>query len=443
MSESTNRVNNGYYDDEEEISIPELFGYVFNHFKMIVIITLVVSIIGVCYALLTPKAYEVSATLKIQAPYGAGTVQKYSNNSFSSNIIMNDVFLRSNIENAIKNTPSEKEVELKYEDVIEVLTYAAVSGTYNWTITLEKTSDTEYWAQFITNMVEPIMAEVVETYSKDAETARSEIQKRIAQYEELKSFVSSSSSSSSSADDTDLRSYQATITSLNEELRAVDQYEQYLSTAFEWVLKPQSGEKSVGKSRAVICLIFFLAGGVVSVIIALVLGFTDKRVYNSTKLKETVDDRLAASVPLYKKGCVIDEREFRYIAEKINLKKDDTLSIVTLSEKAGGKTISSRLEKECEAKVMNLGLLSEKPDVISRIRESSYTLVVLRAGVDNYTVLEKFISDMAAIGVTSYGFVLNGVDKSDKDVTLYSEKESYTSHKWLLETWKSYYTKNL
>ncbi len=442
MSESTNRVNNGYYDDEEEISIPELFGYVFNHFKMIVIITLVVSLIGVCFALLTPKAYEVSATLKIQAPYGAGTVQKYSNNPFSSTIIMNDVFLRSNIENAIKNTPSEKEVDLLYEDVIEDLSYWAVDGTYNWIITLEKTSDTEYWIQFIENMVAPVMAEVPETFSKDAETARGEIQKRIAQYEELKSVVSSSTTAFSS-DDTDLRSYQATITSLNEELRIVDQFELYLPTAVEWVLTPRSGEKSVGMSRAVMCVIFFLAGGVVSVIIALVLGFTDKRVYNSTKLRETVDDRLVASIPLYKKNSEIDEREFRYIAEKINLKKDDTLSVVTLSEKAGGKTISSRLEKECEAEVVNLGLLVEKPDVISGIRESSYTLVVLRAGVDNYTVLEKFISDMAAIGVTSYGFVLNGVDKSDKDVTLYSEKESYTSHKWLRETWKSYYTKNL
>lgn len=442
MSESTNRVNNGYYDDEEEISIPELFGYVFNHFKMIVIITLVVSLIGVCFALLTPKAYEVSATLKIQAPYGAGTVQKYSNNPFSSTIIMNDVFLRSNIENAIKNTPSEKEVDLLYEDVIEDLSYWAVDGTYNWIITLEKTSDTEYWIQFIENMVAPVMAEVPETFSKDAETARGEIQKRIAQYEELKSVVSSSTTAFSS-DDTDLRSYQATITSLNEELRIVDQFELYLPTAVEWVLTPRSGEKSVGMSRAVMCVIFFLAGGVVSVIIALVLGFTDKRVYNSTKLRETVDDRLVASIPLYKKNSEIDEREFRYIAEKINLKKDDTLSVVTLSEKAGGKTISSHLEKECEAEVVNLGLLVEKPDVISGIRESSYTLVVLRAGVDNYTVLEKFISDMAAIGVTSYGFVLNGVDKSDKDVTLYSEKESYTSHKWLRETWKSYYTKNL
>ncbi len=442
MSESTNRVNNGYYDDEEEISIPELFGYVFNHFKMIVIITLVVSLIGVCFALLTPKVYEVSATLKIQAPYGAGTVQKYSNNPFSSTIIMNDVFLRSNIENAIKNTPSEKEVDLLYEDVIEDLSYWAVDGTYNWIITLEKTSDTEYWIQFIENMVAPVMAEVPETFSKDAETARGEIQKRIAQYEELKSVVSSSTTASSS-DDTDLRSYQATITSLNEELRIVDQFELYLPTAVEWVLTPRSGEKSVGMSRAVMCVIFFLAGGVVSVIIALVLGFTDKRVYNSTKLRETVDDRLVASIPLYKKNSEIDEREFRYIAEKINLKKDDTLSVVTLSEKAGGKTISSRLEKECEAEVVNLGLLVEKPDVISGIRESSYTLVVLRAGVDNYTVLEKFISDMAAIEVTSYGFVLNGVDKSDKDVTLYSEKESYTSHKWLRETWKSYYTKNL
>ncbi len=442
MSECTNKVNNGYYDDEEEISISELFGYVFNHFKLIVIITLVVTLIGVCYAFLTPKAYEVSAVVKIQVPYGKETVQKYSNSNFSASEIIDDVFLRSNIENAIKNTPSGNDDELDYEDITENLMYAEVKGTNKFKIYIEKTSDTDYWTQLISNMVEPIMAEVVDICTQNAATARSEIQKRIAQYEELKSSVSSSSSSSSSTDDTYIRSYQAAIMSLEEELREVEQFQVSAGTSFEWAQSPEKGNKSVGKSRVVICLIFFLAGGVVGVITALVLGFTDKRIYNSTKLTETVDKRLVASIPLYKKGVALDKREFKYIAEKLNLKKEDRLSVVTLSENGGGKTISSNLEKEMDAEVVNLGLLTDKPDVISSIRTSSYTLVVLRAGFDNYTVLDKFISDMSSIGVLNYGFVLNGVDKSDKNVTIYSDISSYTRHLWLLETWKSYYRKN-
>ncbi len=438
MSDCTKDVGNGYYSDEEELSIGELFGYVFNHFKLIVLITLVVTLIGVCYALVTPESYEVSALLKIQVPYGEETMEKYSNSNFSSTEIMHDIFLRSNIEAAIKNTPGVGKKEIDYEDIAEELKYEEVEGTNNWKIYIEKTSSPEYWTALISNLVEPVMGNVVESYKSYVEAAGSEIEKRIAEYEELKSGIASSST-----DDTYVRSYQTAIMTLEGELRDVEQFEKNLSSSLTWVQTPERGNKSVGRSRIVICLIFFFMGGVIGVITALVLGFTDKRIYNSTKLKDTVDTRLIASIPLYKKGAGIERREFKYIAEKLALEKDDTLSILTLSEKAGGKTISSALEKEMDAKVINLGLLSEKPDVISSIRCSSYTLVVLRAGCDNYTVLEKFISDMSSLGVDKYGFVLNGVDKSDKDVTLYSDKSSYTSHKWLLETWESYYKKNM
>lgn len=61
---------------------------------------------------------------------------------------------------------------------------------------------------------------------------------------------------------------------------------------------------------------------------------------------------------------------------------------------------------------------------------------------DDSIKLQKLIDDLKLIGVKDYGFVLNCVDLSDKNVIKYSGDNNYKKHKWLIETWKSYYKKN-
>ncbi len=45
--------------------------------------------------------------------------------------------------------------------------------------------------------------------------------------------------------------------------------------------------------------------------------------------------------------------------------------------------------------------------------------------------------------VCNNDFVFYGVDKLDKNVTLYSDRTSYATLIWFLESWKSYYKKNI
>lgn len=430
MSECGNRGNACPYNDDDEISLSELFGHIFNHFRLILVIILVFTLVGVCYAVLKPDEYKVYAVVKIQEPYGSEEVKKFGGESITATQVLYDIFSRPNMENAIANTPSEKKVY--FEDVEENLLYVNIKETDNYSIYIKKTHDISYWIEFINNLVSPVMTSASSTYLSEANKALETVKDSILSYEELLS----------SANDTERQNLQTTINNLKIEKKAIETYISALPQAFEWVIEPSSSTKCVGTSKTLICIVFLLAGVVVGVVAALIIGFNDKRIYSSIVLKEKMNGRLVASVPLYKKGTDLDRREFEYIAEKLPLNKDDKLSIVSLSPKAGKKTIEKGLKCETEAEVRNLGNITEKPEILSEVRASSYTLVVLRAGFDALPRVDKLVDDFREIGVENYGFVLNGVDKSDKDVILYSGKESYAKHIWLLETWKGYYRKN-
>lgn len=429
MSEYGKREYSGSYDDEE-ISLSELFGHIFNHFKLVLVITLIFTLAGVCYAVLKPEEYKVYAVVKIQEPYGSEVVEKYGGESLNATQLLYSVFTRFNIENAIANTQGENKIY--YEDVEENLLYTNIKETSNYSIYIKKTDDTAYWIEFINNLVSPVMDSVTSTYQGEAENALKAIDESIAGYEELLT----------SANDAERQNLQTSINALRTDRRAVETYVSTLTRAFEWIVEPVQSTKCVGTSKTVIAVIFLLAGGLIGVVTSLVIGFNDKHIYSSALLKDKVHGRLIASVPLYKKGTDLDEREFEYIKEKLSFKGDEKLSIVSLSPKAGKKTIESGLKKVTEIEVVNFGNINERPEILSQAKASSFTLVVLRAGFDTFPQVDKLMDDFEEIGVKDYGFVLNGVDKSDKNVILFKEKDSYARHLWLLETWKGYYRKN-
>lgn len=417
--------------DDDEISLSELFGHIFDRFKMIVIITLIFSVVGVAVALLIPRQYEVSSVIRVKDPYGAGVVSKYGREYFSSSEALYEIFSKTNIEEAMKNTPSDKEME--YKDVIKAVGHGNISGTYNYSINVAKTSETDYYILFINNLVNQIKNKISPTYLKDAQTAKDVVEDRILNY---------TNNLAGTTDDIEKKSLLDTITNLKEESRALDIYISDLDSSIVWVMEPVKGDDNVGTSKALVCICFFLCGGVIGVILSLVLGFSDKRIYKTETLKKIVDDKTISSIPLYLDANKIDEREFKYIAEKLKLTENDDVVITSLSDKAGKATIQKGLEKETKAKITDLGVIRETPEEYSSIKRAKYTLVVLRAGIDDSIKLEKLIDDLKLIGVKDYGFVLNCIDSTDKNVIKYSCDNNYKKHKWLIETWKSYYKKN-
>ncbi len=434
MNEYNSAENEYLYDDDDEITLGELFAHLFDHFRLIVVITLIFSLIGVGYALMQSKEYEVSATVRISEPYGTSVIREYGGRYFTVSDELYELFSRENIEKAIKNTPTEKpDAEPTYEDINESLRYSSISGTYNYRIYVEKTSDTGYWTAFINNLVNNRVDTESERYLTDAETVKALIEDRIADYNELLSTPSS---------DGELKSTLDTITALKNSLRAVEVYINTLDSSFEWVTEPVVGTKNQGTSKALICIIFFLAGGVVGVITALCVGFGDKRVYSSKTLKKRGGGKLIFSIPLYKNADYIDRREFEYIAAKLNLEEDKTVALVSLSPKAGNLTIEKGLKGVTKAEIKNLGIAYDNPATLSRLKDYSYVLIVLRAGIDDSVHIEKITEDLESMGIKNYGFVLNAVDVSDRNVTRYIPKEKYSHHIWLLQSWKGYYRKN-
>lgn len=434
MNEYNNAENEYLYEDDDEITLGELFGHLFDHFKLIVVITLIFSLIGVGYALMQSKEYEVSATVRIKEPYGTSVIKEYGGKYMTVSEELYQLFSRDNIENAIKNTPTSKpDAKITYEDINEKLGYTNISGTDNYRIYISKTADTDYWTVFIKNLVDSMADTESQRYLSEAETVKAIIEERIESYEALLSSPSS---------DVELKSTLDTVTSLKNSLRAVEVYIKNLDSSFEWVTGPVVGTKNQATSRALICIIFFLAGGVVGVITALCVGFSDKRVYSSKTLKKTVDGKLIASIPLYRNADDMDRREFEYIASKLNLTEEKTAALVSLSPKAGNITIEKGLNKVTKAHITNLGMAYDNPSTLSLLKDYSNTIIVLRAGIDDTLHIEKIIEDLDTMGIKNYGFVLNAVDVSDRNVTVYIPKEKYTHHIWLLQSWKGYYRKN-
>ena len=436
MSEYSNNssIENEYYYDDDEITLGELFGHVFDRFMLIVIITLAFSAIGVVYALMQPKQYSVTATVNISAPSGSDVVKEYGGKTFSAAEQVYELFSQSNIENAIAETPTDDpKAVIIYEDIEENLQYENVKNTNVYKIYVTKTADTDYWTAFITNLVNARLDKVAETYLSEAETVKKTIEDSIADNEALLP---------SNTSDVDRKSILDKITELKEKLRTVEVYIDSLDSSFKWVTEPVVGTKNQATSRALICIIFFLCGGVVGVITALALGFSDKHVYSSKSLKKIVDGKLIASIPLYKDSKDIDKREFEYITSKLNLTDDKTLSMISLNPKAGNITVEKGLKTVTKADITNLGIVADNPESLSKLSDKDYTLVILRAGIDDSIKVEKLMEDLKTVGLDNYGFVLNCVDVSDRNVTVYLKKDEYKHHKWLLESWKLYYRKN-
>lgn len=426
-----NSKRNDYYEDE--ISIEELIGFVLDRFKLVFIITLLGTLVGLAVALMSTPKFDVSATLKIEEPYGTETVQKYGGKVFNATQMLYDIFSRTNLEATIEKTPATKpDAKILYEDIEENLKYENIKETNNYTISVSKTADTEYWVAFINNLLDTVEAQL-QDFRSEAENVKKTIEVAIADNE---TYLASELT------DVERTAALSKASSLKSELRTVEVYIGALDSTVEWVSEPAAGTKKQNSGTVKICAIAFLCGGVIGVLLAFLLGFIDRHIYSSKKLKDLVDDKLVSSIPLYNKAEDLSSKEFEYITSKLNLTEDKKLSLLSLSPKAGNQTVEKGLKAVTKAPIVNLGTIADNPDSLSKLSAFSYTLVVLRAGIDNSVRIEKLMEDFKAVGVSDYGFVLNCVDVSDKNVTVYLAQDKYKHRKLLLESWKSYYKKN-
>lgn len=415
-------------NDEDEISIIELFQMVFNHFFMIVGIVLVFSIIGVASALLfVPEKHNVEASIEIKSPIGTGTLSKYGIEFYSANSIMYTMFSKSSLESAIPDG-----TEGEYSNIVKPLKYENVKNTSSWTITASEVRDTELYISMINTIVEK-QIEALDYYKRSAEIGRTLVEDRINEFNVTLSSLDG---------DEQRRIVVDSLITAKSDLQIINSYIDSLSSVIIWNEKPVAGDENVGTSKAMVCIVFFLAGGVIGVLAAWIIDFSDKHIYNTEKLIPFCNGggKLLSSIPLYKNPEEISSSEFAYIKSKISPDYKNIV-VTSITPKAGKTMIADGLKKETSADVYDAASISTKPEVFESIKNSDYALIILRAGIDTFSSLDKLITDLKLAG-TDYGFILNAVDISDKNASRYASDDAYIKHRWLLDSWYRFYHRN-
>ncbi len=415
-------------NDEDEISIAELFQMVFNHFFMIVGIVLLFCVLGVCCALfLVPDKHDVEAAVYIRPVTGTSTLSKYGIEYYSAASIVYNMLSKSSLESVI---PSGSDV--KITDLEKTLSCNNIKNTDYWVISASDTKDSDFYVSLISSLVDKQILGL-SSYRKSAASGRSRIESAIA---ELNRMLSSAEGNEERVSISDR------IASAENELMIVDNYINALDSAITWTEMPVIDEENTGTSKAMVCIAFFLVGGVIGVAVAWIIDFSDKHIYSSSKLLSFIDSRkLLSSVPLYRDSSAISPLEFSYISSKISPDHKNII-VTSVSDKAGKSLIADGLRSSSiGAAVTEAESVTADPAVFDQIKSADYALIVLRAGIDTFISLDKLISDLNLTS-TDYGFVFNCVDVSDRNTNRYKAEDAYIKHKWLTESWHKFYKRN-
>lgn len=419
MSTYQNSINK---NNDEEIDLIELVKMIFNHFIMVLSIVVIFSAIGVAIALLMPEKHDINAIIEIKAPYDSSVLKRYGIDSYSYDDVMKKMFTETSMMKALPET--DKVITSKA--LVDTIKYDNIPGTHYYKISVDKAEDIAFYVELINNLVKDAGEEIVTKYTKPAEEGL-----KLA-INELADFRKEFSDYTTSDFFSGVNMYLA-------HENAINYFISIIPEAVTYVEEPIVSEENTGFGKAKLCIIFFFIGGIVGVLSAWCIDFSDKRIYNSDKLRELTGDKLVASIPLYKDGNAISPLEYSYIATKLN--NPSSILITSLSSKAGKSTIAKGLNKELSGVIIDSPSISKTPEALVESKNNDIVLVVIRAGVDTFPKLDKLITDLKTQG-DNYMFILNAVEYSDKNVNLYSSKDNYIKHKWLKESWKHYYDKN-
>lgn len=419
MSTYQNSINK---NNDEEIDLIELVKMIFNHFIMVLSIVVIFSAIGVAVALLMPEKHDINAIIEIKAPYDSSALKRYGIDSYSYDDVMKKMFTETSMMKALPKTDKEGSAK----SLLDTIKYSNIPGTHYYKITVDKATDTAFYVDIINNLVANSNKEISNSYKSIAESGLDLLETSLSKFK-------------TEFSDYSLGNYYSTYNTYLENESAINYFISIIPKAVTYLEAPIVSEENTGFGKAKLCIIFFFIGGIVGVLSAWCIDFSDKRIYNSEKLRELTGDKLVASIPLYKDGNAISPLEYSYIATKLN--NPSSILITSLSSKAGKSTIAKGLNKELSGVIIDAPSLSKTPEALVESKNNDIVLIVIRAGVDTFPKLDKLITDLKTQG-GNYIFILNAVEYSDKNVNLYSSRDNYIKHKWLKESWKHYYDNN-
>lgn len=418
---------------DDELYLSDLFKIVFNHFLMIAIFALSFAIIAFGFASLKPDKRDISVTVQIKTPSANSTISSYGYDYYTGDSLNYAITARDNLTYALNNTERpEKLMKAKLDDIKKNISSETVPGALSYyKYLVAGTEYPEFYINLISTAIDNINQYAKELSENSYSLTKEQITRAIA-----------TERSNTYTDSIDIRNQAERIRQLQNELLRLEVYKESTENPIIAV-ETYISEDTVGTSKLVIAIVAFILGGVVGVIIAFSIDLTDKRIYNAKQLYRLYSkDDVVANIALYKNGLKDSSKDIQYIAEKIKDKGNNIL-VTSISEKAGKTTIATGLGKNLPSDyhLIDGDRINNNPDMLSKAADSDCTIVVLKAGFDSSIDTNKALRDLLTVNAKNIYLVLNGIEYSDKELTLFEDKSEYQRHIWLLETWRNFYKK--
>ena len=421
--------------DSDEVSIAQLIGMVFNHFWLIVLICILATClgIGVAFLFLSSPSCTLYMTVEYDLLLNSSYVSKYGIKNYNLSYCVSSLKSVSGILGYIQKIGKDS-TDYDIPEMMENMTISNVSGTNLIKVEIKDVPDEDiaFFSGYINYTVDVINDTIRESTKKPVENAIEYVNGQISQIQ--------------SGTESDVFKSQGELTLLNNwqsellDLKNIDSSSQEALSFIDDSTVVR--EKGTSKLKVIICS--FVLGGMIGVALALVIDFSDKRIYKTLyfRERENLNAHLLSSVPLYKSEERININEYKYIANKLD---PDTKSLVvsSISPKAGKTLIANGIAKYLPGtKVIDGFSILKDTNAISEIKNSDVVLIVLRSGIDTTNTLDRLVEDFKQLGIKDYWFVFNGVDISDEGTVKYSNSDDYSHHYWLTTTWRRYYRKH-
>ena len=417
---------------EDELYLSDLFRIVFNHFLMIAIIALSFAIIGFSIASLKPEKRDVSVTVQIKTPSANNTITNYGNDVYTSESLNYAITARDNLTYAINNTDIPKELkDMKLDDFKARISSENVQGPLSYyKYSVNATEYPDFCIELLTTAIDNINEFASELSENSYALTKEQIERTIA-----------TEKATSYTDEVDIRNQAERIRQMQNDLSRLEVYKKATTNPINHI-ETYISDNTVGTSRLVVALVAFVLGGVIGVIIAFSIDLTDKRIYSTRQLYRLYSkDDVLANIALYKSPREKDTCDIKYIAMKLQDKGKNIL-VTSISERAGKTTISSGLNSLLkDTTVIDGDRINNNPDMLSKARNADMTLLIVKAGFDTSIDVNKALRDLLSVDAKNIYIIFNGVECSDKELTLYENKSAYKKHLWLLETWRGFFKK--
>ena len=418
---------------DDELYLSDLFRIVFNHFLMIAIIALSFAILGFGIASIKPEKRDVSVTVQIKTPNANNTISNYGNDIYTSDSLNYAITARDNLTYAINNTDIPEQLKnMKLDDFKAQISSENVQGSLSYyRYSVNATEYPEFCINLLNTAIDNINIYAQELAENSYSITKEQIEKAIA-IEKATEFT----------DEVDIRNQTERIRQMQSDLSRLEIYKKATANPINHI-ETHISDNTVGTSRLVVALVAFVLGGVIGVIIAFSIDLTDKRIYSIRQLYRLYSkDDVLANIALYKSPLNKNASDIKYMAMKLQDKGKNIL-VTSISERAGKTTIATGLESalEDDCSVIDGDRVSNNPDMLSKAKCSDVTLLIVKAGFDSSVDVNKALRDLLSVDAKNIYIVFNGVECSDKELTLYENKSAYKKHLWLLETWRCFFKK--